>query len=301
MELLKQLTDIQSLSGNETAMRDFLISYFEKNSHYFDQKPKIYSGDRMQDCIAIAFGKPRTAVFAHMDTVGFMVKYGKELIEIGSPEAKDGHILTGKDEKGDIECTLKINKTLEYAFNRKLERGTELRFKPDLRLEGDYITSPHLDNRLGLWVSLKLAETLKNGLLVYTCGEEHYGGSALKMARLMYKKFKITKTLICDITWITKGVKHGKGVALSMRDVTIPRRKYFNQILEIAKKSKIPYQIEVEDSGGSDGSELQRSAYPIDWCFVGAAESNVHSPDETVHKDDLHAMLDMYKLLMEEL
>ena len=301
MTLLKQLIDIQSLSGNESSMRDFLIAWFEKNKRNFTQKPKLHYSKDMQDCLVVEFGKPRTAVFAHMDTVGFMVKYGKELIEIGGPETKDGYTLSGQDKKGDIECTLKAGKTLEYKYSRQLERGTELRFKPNLRLEGDYIISPHLDNRLGLWVSLKLAETLKDGLLVYTCNEEHYGGSALKMARFIYKKFKVTQALICDITWITKGVKHGKGVAISMRDSTIPRRKYFNHILSIAEKSKIPYQVEVEDTGGSDGSEIQRSAYPIDWCFVGAAESNVHSPNETVHKADLNAMLEMYKRLMEKL
>jgi di/tripeptidase len=46
---------------------------------------------------------------------------------------------------------------------------------------------------------------------------------------------------------------------------------------------------------------LQYSALPIDWCFVGAAEDNVHTPDEIVHKKDIDTMLNLYRFLMEKL
>ena len=54
-------------------------------------------------------------------------------------------------------------------------------------------------------------------------------------------------------------------------------------------------------NGGSDGNALQKSDYPWDWCFVGAPEDNVHSPDEKVHKKDIQSMLDLYKKLMKKL
>jgi putative aminopeptidase FrvX len=57
----------------------------------------------------------------------------------------------------------------------------------------------------------------------------------------------------------------------------------------------------VEGDGGSDGLELQRSPYPFDWCFIGAGETNVHRPDETIHKDDLEGMVKLYSHLMEAL
>ncbi|MGB0430822.1 MAG: aminopeptidase, partial [Bacteroidia bacterium] len=40
---------------------------------------------------------------------------------------------------------------------------------------------------------------------------------------------------------------------------------------------------------------------PIDWCFIGAPESNVHSPLEKVHKADIESMLNLYKHLMQKL
>ena len=90
-------------------------------------------------------------------------------------------------------------------------------------------------------------------------------------------------------------------VAISMRDSGLPRKKYLDKIIGLAKESGIPFQLEVEGSGGSDGIELQRGSAPWEWCFVGAAESNVHSPDELVYKADIQAMVDMYRYLMKEL
>ena len=56
--------------------------------------------------------------------------------------------------------------------------------------------------------------------------------------------------------------------------------------------------MEVENAGGSDGNALQRSPYPFDWCFIGAPEDFVHTPDEKVHKSDIEAMTQMYNYLM---
>ena len=86
-----------------------------------------------------------------------------------------------------------------------------------------------------------------------------------------------------------------------MRDSGLPRRSYINKIIKLAKKSEVPFQLEVENAGGSDGNALQRSPYPIDWCFIGAPEDNVHSPDEKVHKKDIASMLNLYKYLMKNL
>jgi len=38
--------------------------------------------------------------------------------------------------------------------------------------------------------------------------------------------------------------------------------------------------------------------YSWDWCFVGAAEQHVHTPDEKVHKKDIEGMISLYKVLV---
>ena len=68
-----------------------------------------------------------------------------------------------------------------------------------------------------------------------------------------------------------------------------------------SRDSGIPFQLEVESAGGSDGTMLQQTDLPFDWCFIGAPEQHVHTANEKVHKADIKAMLDLYKLLMKSL
>jgi putative aminopeptidase FrvX len=300
MELLKELCQIHAPSGNEVLMKEFLLDYIKINYKHWKVKPEIIQGEDYQDCLLLVFGKPRTAIFAHMDSIGYTVRYNNQLVPIGGPHSEDGYQLTGKDSKGLIECTLKLDKedSLSYKFEREIERGTDLVFKSNFREDKNYVQSCYMDNRLGVWCALKVAETLENGIIAFSCWEEHGGGSVSYLAKFIYEKYKVSQALISDITWITEGVQAGKGVAISMRDKGIPRRSFVNKIINIAKNSGIQYQLEVEGAGGSDGKELQSSPYPFDWCFVGAPEDHVHTPDEKVHKDDIKSMVELYKVLM---
>ena len=298
-ELLKTMCAIHAPSGNEVGMKDFLLEYIKKEKKNWKYKPTLYAGENFQDCIVLVFGKPRTAIFAHIDSIGFTVRYGKQLVKIGGPRTTTGFNLV--DEKGNDSTLVSTAEKLEYKSLHNFDTGTELTFKPNWRETKDFVQCCYMDNRLGVFNALKVAETLKDGAIVFSCWEEHGGGSVSYIQKFLQEKYKIKQALISDITWITEGVTHGKGVAISMRDSLIPRRSYINKIISIAKKTKIPFQLEVEGSGGSDAKELQLAEYPWDWCFIGAPEDFVHSPDEKVHKVDIAAMIDIYNVLMKEL
>ena len=302
LQLLKQLCSVHAPSGNEAAMTRFLLQYINHNMHQWHVQPRIFSGEGFQNCIILIFGEPDTAVFAHIDSVGFTVRYGNHLVKVGSPHLQVGTELSGCDGVGKVEGKLKIEKDLlSIEFEREIERGTDLVFKADFREAEDYVQCCYMDNRLGVYNALQLAETLRDGAIVFSCWEEHGGGSVGYLARFLYEKYNVKQALISDITWVTEGVLAGDGVAISMRDSGIPRRGFVNRIIDIARRNKIKFQLEVESSGGSDGNELQKSPFPFDWCFVGAPEENVHSADEKVHKKDIKAMLDIYQVLMREL
>ncbi|MDA0195237.1 MAG: M20/M25/M40 family metallo-hydrolase [Bacteroidetes bacterium] len=300
MKLLKQLCEISATSGNELAMKEFILDYVKKEKNNWVVQPEVIEGPEFQDCLMLKFGKPQTAVFAHMDSIGFTVRYENQLIPIGGPEAKNGYQLVGQDDLGPIECELSVDDEGHtfYKFGRSIQRGTDLVFKCNFRESNEYIQSCYLDNRLGIYCSLKMAKTLQNGLIVFSTWEEHGGGSVPFLIRHIYKKLKISQALVCDITWITDGILHGKGVVVSMRDRNIPRQAFVKKIIDLANESGVDYQLEVEGSGSSDGRELQHSPYPIDWCFIGAPEDNVHSPDEIVHKRDIESMIKLYQYLL---
>jgi len=303
MRLLKELCEIHAPSGEEKNMAEFLLRYIEKEKEHWKVQPELYFGDEFQDCIVMKFGNPRTAIFAHMDSIGFTVRYGNQLLPIGSPDAEPGTVLVGRDSLGPIECTLEYDPEQHALckFARPIERGTTLTYKVNFHETKTSIESAFIDNRLGIYTALKVAEKMQDGVIAFSSWEEHGGGSVPFLAKFIYENWKVKQALIADITWITDGVTPMNGVAISLRDRNIPRRSYVNRIIEIATKRKVNFQLEVEGMGSSDGRELQTSPYPIDWCFVGAPQHNPHSPHEKVYKADIKSMIDLYRWLMEEL
>ncbi len=304
MKNLEKLCKVHSPSGEEYRMKNFILRYISNNVGKWKVPPDLFYGHGLHDNIILKFGNPQTAIYAHVDSVGYTVRYKNELIPIGSPSAKSGTILTGRDSKGEIECILQKGENdsdLSYIFSREIDRGTSLVYKPNFRETDKMIESPYLDNRVGVWVALKIAETLQNGIITFTSYEEHSGGGADIITRLIYEKMNVSQALILDVTWITEGIKHGNGTVVSLRDSGIPRRKYIEKIIKIIDNYKLNYQFEVERSGGSDGTRIQKSSYPMDWCFIGPAENKVHSPNETIQKSDIYDTIELYKSLMDEL
>jgi len=298
--LLKELQNIHSPAGDEVRMKAFLIDYVKTNCSEWKVQPELVYGDDFQDCLILKFGNPRTAIFAHMDSIGFTVRYGKELIKLGGPSLTSGTLLVGRDSFGSIEAKLLVDDSnnLSYEFHRDIEPGTNLIFKSNWRESEEYLQNCYMDNRLGIWCALQVAKTLTDGAIVFSCWEETGGGSVGYLGKYICENWNIKQALISDITWVTEGVLHGKGVAISMRDSGIPRKSYVDKVISIAKANDVKFQLEVEDSGGSDGNALQKSSYPFDWCFVGAPEDYVHSPNEKVHKDDVIEMIKLYQVLM---
>ena len=304
MNLLHALCRLPAPSGNEAALSRFVLAYVREHQATWRVQPEIIADLRFQDCILLVFGQPRTAVFAHLDSIGFTVRYGRELVPIGGPVLEPGTRLVGEDRQGPIDCRLALDpKTRQpvYEFEREIERGTELTFHCDFRDTETAVQSCYLDNRLGVYNALRLCETLEHGAIAFSCWEEHGGGAVPYLARYLYQTHGVQQALISDITWVTAGVRAGAGCVISLRDSLIPRRAYVDRIRAIAAASGIAHQLEVEGSGGSDAQELQRADAPWDWCFVGAPEDHVHSANEVVDKRDIASMLALYRVLMREL
>ncbi len=302
-KLLQNLCAIHSPSGEEYAMKEFLLKYLHKHKSNWKRQPLIYEGDAFQDCLVLIFGVPRVAAVAHMDTTGFMVRYQDQLVPIGGPTAEGNELITGTDVFGEIECKLQIsaNNTLHYRFARGIATGTSLVFKSHFKNTSGRIVSPYLDNRIGIYNLLRQAETLENGTLVFSCGEEAGGGSVPFLVRFLYEKYNIQKMLISDVTWATDGVMPGSGVVISRRDRNIPRKSFFDQIVAMAAEDLVNFQIEVEEEGSSDGREIHLSPYPIDWCFIGPPVEDVHSNSEKASISDIMEMMRLYQVLLEKL
>jgi len=301
-KLLFDILGIPSVSGDEFLISQTIHKYILQRMDAWRVTPEIYYGEEFHDCILLKFGNPSTAIFAHVDTIGFMSRYENQLVTIGGPELISGVKLLGSDSLGEIRCGLIVDEDLVFHdFPRGIDPGTRLSFEQNIRLDEEFIQAAYLDNRLGVFSALKVCETLENGWVVFSTYEEHGGGSMPHLLRFIQENAPIKQALISDITWITEGVRHHQGVVLSIRDKYIPRKAFLDRVISLAKSSGIPFQLEVEAYGGSDGREVQFSPYAIDWCFVGAAEDHVHTPNEKVSLFDIECMIQMHRVLMEKL
>lgn len=296
ISLLKLLCEIPATSGDEGKMKNFILEYMQTNADKWHKKPVIIQDDGFQDNLMFVFGEPKVALYAHMDSVGFTARYQNQLVSVGSPEPQNGDSLVGKDALGLIECNIQVddNGNAYHNFARPIDRGTLLTYKPNFTQQGDLVRSQSLDNRVGVFMLLELAKTMEDGVLVFSTYEEHGGGSVGYLASHLYHTFGITNNLIVDVTWNTDGVFLGHGPVVSLRDAYIPRKKFINKIVAFLDSHSLVYQKEVEEKGGSDGSELQRSPLPLDWCFLGVAVHNPHSSYEEANLFDivrLHSLL----------
>ncbi|MEJ6756092.1 MAG: aminopeptidase, partial [Crocinitomicaceae bacterium] len=136
MKLLEELVSIRSAASDESKMAEFIKNYVTSNSSNWKVQPKIVSGNGFQDCVILVFGDPRTAIYAHIDSIGFSTGYDKELIKVGGPRLIDGMQLVGSDSQGEIETELMLIESvdgeisIQYVFDREIDRGTLLTFKP---------------------------------------------------------------------------------------------------------------------------------------------------------------------------
>ncbi|MFM9026852.1 MAG: M20/M25/M40 family metallo-hydrolase [Bacteroidota bacterium] len=301
--ILKEFCAVRSASGDERKMKVHVLEHVAREKSNWRCQPEIIHGDGFQDCIILIFGKPKAAIYAHMDSIGFTVRYDNHLVKIGAPHLQSGVRLVGSDSAGEIECELEVDedRTMTCRFDREIERGTVLTFKSNWRETEEFVQCCYMDNRLGVFMALEVCKSLENGAVVFSCWEEHGGGSVPYLSKYLFENHEIRKSLVCDITWVTEGVDAGSGTVISMRDSGIPRRSFVEEIISIAKNSSVKYQLEVEGSGGSDGNELQKQPYPIDWCFIGPPEEHVHTPDEKVSKSDILDTIRLYELLMHNL
>ena len=285
LDLLWELLAQDSPAGDEGPLTDWLESWLR-------QETPEAAVERLGDSLVVTRGAaPKVAVFAHLDTTGWTLGYDKQLIRIGGPAGKPGDAVRPV-RRPDAGCTLAQRKDGTWKVSGSLDAapGSRVVYAAVPELKDDQITAPYLDNRAGIWAALHVLKSCPSVVLALSVQEETGSHGAGVTARRLYETHGITQALIADLTWDTKHIKRGQGVAVSLRDSRVPRQSYLNRVLALAEQSGLPFQREIESSGGSDGAGIDRSGVPIDWVFVGAPEKAPHTSRERVHTGDLQSM-----------
>lgn len=293
LDLLWQLLATDGPSGDEGALADWLEDYVGR------EWPHVHLERLGDSLLAVRGEKPALAVFAHTDTTGFTLGHGRELIPIGGPAPRDKEAIrpAGAPDAGN---RLRFRKTGGWKLSGKTDAapGSRWVYATEPKRAGDEITAPYLDNRAGVWAALQVLARCPSVAVAFTVGEELSGQGAFVCARRLAERFGITQALISDITWHTAHVHCGDGVAVSLRDRFVPRQRFLDRVLALAEASGIPFQREIESSGGSDGASIERSGVPMEWVFIGAPEKKPHTSVERVAISDLRGMADMLVALV---
>lgn len=286
-QLLLDLMKVESPSGNEGAMTQFLTRELLKPR--YEKSIRDVRGD---NTIIVHKGDPKFAIMAHLDTVGYTVGYNKKLINIGQPNSKKGDQLIADDYRA------KIGKKLKYASVGKIPPGTPLSFYHPPKIKKGFIQGAYLDNRIGIFLALEALSASENIAVVFTAREETDQSGAASAARYLADIHQITAYFIADITWATKHIKVGKGVVISGRDETLPRADLLAMACNTAREKEIRWQLELESVGMSDGHGVLQSATFSGFCFIGVAIKNYHSPREKASLADIYEAHKLYTSLV---
>jgi putative aminopeptidase FrvX len=298
LDLLFALVGIPGVSGDEGAVAAFLEGQLSTKANV--------ALHRIGDSLIAVKGTPKTAIFAHTDTVGYTLGYERELIPVGSPRPPDGaklrcaEGLTGRVRFVNGKPVLRRVRNPD-GNKAKPRPGTRWVYACKSRVQNDVVFSPYLDDRAGVWSALHALERCENIAVAFCTGEEQHGHGARVCADYLFRTHQITQALIADITWHTDQTPCGKGVVISLRDAFCPRQAFLDRVLTVAQQSNIAIQCEIQSAGSSDGGHILRSSVPIDWVFIGAPEKDPHTPRESAHVSDLHAMTDLLTYLVQHL
>lgn len=319
--LLQELINRSGPSGFEKPIRDFILQAIKP---YVDE----VSIDKFGNLLAHKKGKsPTVMLAAHMDEVGLLIHNitpeGHLLItSVGSIEPITlvgervviktkkglirGVITTKEIHEGEEITALPTYKDLyiDAGIKRKelqrkgVEVGTYVHLASTMSFLGseDIISGKALDDRLGCFVLIEVAKRLSkiptcSIYYVFTVQEEIglYGSktSIYSIDPDWALVVDITNTDDSDFGKVTKQI--GMGPCITIKDADMIGNRCINDIFKaVAKKYKIPIQLEITDYGSTDALSISVAKGGIPTGMLGVPIRNIHTTHGIASMTDIN-------------
>ena len=329
MQLLEKLINAYGVSGNEGEVRNIIAKEIRK---YVDD----VRADKMGNLITRKRGRaPKVMLVAHMDEIGLMVKNihrdgTMSVVAVGGiePMILIGQRVHVKTKKGKIHgvITTKLlsddheilklpdmpDLIVDTGLNKKeLERkgvsiGDYLPLEQEAGTLGskNIISGKALDDRIGCYILIEVAKKIKNlkheVYFVFTVQEEVglYGAKTSTYAIEPDWAIAVDTTNANDLEStpdITKRI--GGGPCITIKDEEMISNQHITAHLkQIARRKKIPVQLEVSDFGTTDAMNVSISKSGVLTSVVSIPVRNLHSTMGVAHKSDINNAI---KLLVE--
>ncbi len=332
--LLKQLTEMSGISGNEKEVRDFIISEIKD---YVDS----YKIDRIGNIIAYKKGKDtnkKLMVTAHMDEVGLLVKEidSMGLLKFTTVGGIDKRILVskpvlvGKDKIMGVIGAKPIHLQKREEWMRALsidelyiDIGASSKEEAEKLVSiGDYVTfasdyvefgeglvkAKALDNRVGCSLLINLIKEIKDisFYAVFTVMEEIGLVGAGPAAYEVNPDISIVLegTLCYDMPKLDTHLVPtylNKGPAISLIDrTTVFNHEYRKKVVNIAEKNNIPFQYRKTSMGGNDSGKIHTTREGSITSTISVPCRYIHSPASVMSKKDYENTYLLLKAILSE-
>ncbi|MCZ7644516.1 MAG: M20/M25/M40 family metallo-hydrolase [Planctomycetota bacterium] len=235
-----------------------------------------------------------------------VVQGRKDLVGILNPSGKPVHIATDDERRKTYDVgEFYVDLFMPRKDVEKLVAvGDPVVLWQETVQIGDVVTGKSMDNRVASWVALNAIRKAggKSPFDIYYVGaaQEEVGCRGAGVAAFGIEPddgIAIDVTLACDTPGVSKDLavsEFGKGVALKVMDGgSISTRSLFDEFHKLARKHKIPHQLEILPRGGTDAATIQRSGGAKRVFTLSVPTRYIHTTTESVHQKDLKAAVDL--------
>jgi endoglucanase len=337
VKLLAEICEVAGAPGYEQRVRELVLKNIENEVDAVET-------DNIGNIYAIKKGKDsskRVMIAAHMDEIGFMVKYiddkgflrfhtlggfdpktltaqrvivhGKKDL-IGVMGSKPIHIMTAEERNKNVQISdFFIDLGLpKEEVEKYISIGDVVTRDRQLIEMGDCVNCKSIDNRVAVYILIETLKLLKNCPYdvygVFSVQEEVGIRGANVAAHNINPTFGfgLDTTIAYDLPDAKPEeqiTKLGGGVAIKLMDAsTICDYRMVQYQKEIAEKYNIKWQPEVLPMGGTDTAGIQRMGKT--GAIAGAISiptRHLHQVIEMAHKADIEASVLLLKHSLENL
>ncbi len=335
IELLRELVEAHGVPGQEDAIREIvrreLKDICEISSDAMGNLICLKKGSGKKKLMLAAHMDEIGFVVRFIDSKGFLrihpvggwdprmmcaqrVKVhtrGGVLNGVLMPSTKPKHMLGNEAPKAPttedffIDCGLSGEEAKE-----QVQIGDMVTMDRGMHAMGDLLTCKAMDDRVAVFVMIEAVKKAANhDVDVYAVAtvQEEIGlrGAAASGAGLAPDiVVAIDITLANDIPGISEDLaitRLGEGTAIKFMDSSlICHPKVVAHFRKLAEDKKIKHQIELLPAGGTDAGGVQRLHGGIPAFTLSIPTRYVHTVNETVHRDDVQASIDILAAYIED-
>ena len=335
--MLKEMCEINSASGDEERISDYIIKKLNCISGITVEKDKIGN--------IIVFKKGRKKppetimIAAHLDEVGLIVSsitedgyikfktvggidkrllLSKQVV-IGDNNlpgvigVKAIHIQSKDERKKTVDISdmyIDIGATDKENAKKYVSIGDYIYFNYKFEKFGERrIVSKALDDRVGCYLILKLLEMdfIYDMYFCFTVQEETgLRGAKVVSNRILPSISLVLETTSCfdlpEIETNLTNTKLGGGVAVSILDGgSYADNELRNYIVSLAETNGIKYQYKNTTFGGNDTGAIVTSGTGCRVISLSLPCRNLHSPSCVIDENDLDSAFELSKVFLENL